>query len=73
MAFLSQELVDLVVEIPNAKLSEAGVLNLRNLLRDLSNDLKHEKDTCKEGNNQAQRRRVRRFLGSNPDQQDGSS
>ena len=44
VALLSQELVDLVVEIPNAKLSEAGVLNLRNLLRDLSNDLKQEKD-----------------------------
>ena len=42
MALLAQELVDLVVEVPDPKLTEAGVLNLRNFLRDLSDDLKQE-------------------------------
>lgn len=39
MPLLPQKLVDLIVQITNTKLAQTGVLNLRHLLRDLSDDL----------------------------------
>lgn len=39
MPLLAQKLVDLVVQITNAKLAQAGILNLRHFLSDLSDDL----------------------------------
>ena len=39
MPLFSKQLVDLVVQISNLELAQASVLNLRNFLRDLSDDL----------------------------------
>ena len=42
MPFFSEQLVNLVVEIANLELAEAGILNLRHLFRDLANNLENK-------------------------------
>jgi hypothetical protein len=42
MPFFSEQLVDLIVEIANLELTEAGILNLRHLFRDLTNNLENK-------------------------------
>ena len=43
MPFFSEQLVNLVVEIANLELAEAGILNLRHLFGDLTNNLEKRK------------------------------